>query len=162
MERTGQHLSDLLHAAAKGDEAAWEQLVDRFGGLLWAITRAHRLDHADAADVVQVTWLRLLQHCGSIRDPERLGAWLATTTRRECLRVIRGAERVHPVADPPEPEPLPQLDSIPEVAVIASEREALLHRAIGELSPRCQRLLGALMSVDSPSYADVSHALDLP
>lgn len=161
MERSNQ-LSSLLEAAAAGDQAAWGQLVDQFNGLLWAIARTHRLGHADAADVVQVTWMRLVEHLGRIRDPEHLGAWLATTARRECLRVLRMAGRAQPVEEPPEsPEPQ-EAESAPELAALAAERDALLRRAMGQLSPRCQRLLGVLMATHRPSYAEVSEALDLP
>ena len=99
MSRPEQHppsttgLNELVRAAAEGDQQAWDALVDRFAGLVWAIARAHRLSPADAADVSQTTWLRLVEHLGRIRDPERVGAWLAATARHECLRVIRHAGR---------------------------------------------------------------------
>ena len=63
--------------------------MDRFSGLVWATARAHRLSSADAADVVQTTWLRLVENLDRIREPEALGGWLATTARRECLRLLR-------------------------------------------------------------------------
>ena len=73
-------------------------IVDRFSGLVWATVRAHRLSPAEAADVTQTTWLRLVENLDRIKDPERLGAWLATTARRECLRHIRlrGARAARP------------------------------------------------------------------
>jgi RNA polymerase sigma factor (sigma-70 family) len=155
-------LSSLLRAAAQGDQDAWNQLVDQFNSLLWAITRAHRLGHADAADVVQVTWMRLVENLNRIRDPGHLGAWLATTARRECLRVLHNTGRTQPVEEPPEPPARPGADSGPEVAALLSERDALLQQAIGELNPRCQQLLNVLMAPEQPSYAEVSAALDLP
>src|SRR5436309_1881414 len=81
----------LVRAAAAGDHASWETLVDRFGGLVWAIARAHRLTSADAADVSQTTWLLLVEHLDRIRRPELVGSWLASTAHRECLRVLRQA-----------------------------------------------------------------------
>ena len=64
-------------------------------GLVWATVRAHRLNAVDGAEVVQTTWLRLVEHLDRIRDPERLGGWLAATARNECLRQIRlGAREV--------------------------------------------------------------------
>ena len=62
----------LLRAAADGDAAAWNRIVERFATLLWSVARAHRLDTDDAADVVQNTWLRLLDHLDRIREPEAL------------------------------------------------------------------------------------------
>ncbi len=86
-------LFDLVRRASGGDQAAWDSLVDRFAGTVWAIARAHRLDEATAADVSQTTWLQLVAHIDRIEQPERIGAWLATTARRESLRVIRMAGR---------------------------------------------------------------------
>ncbi|MGH8910761.1 MAG: sigma-70 family RNA polymerase sigma factor, partial [Egibacteraceae bacterium] len=100
-------VDDLVRAAAEGDESAWDQLVERFNGLVWAVARGHRLSDADAADVAQATWLRLVEHIDRVRDPERLGDWLATTARRECLRLLRRAGRVQPTRRLPD-LPIPE------------------------------------------------------
>src|SRR6266516_3266327 len=89
-------LTELLQAAAGGDQDAWGRLVDRYSRLVWAVARGHRLSQADAADVTQATWLRLVEHLDRIKEPERLGAWLATTARHESLRVIRRGGREQP------------------------------------------------------------------
>src|SRR3954471_11434121 len=83
----------LLARASEGDDDAWHALVDQHTPLLWAVARSHRLDAADAGDVVQTTWLRLLEHLGRIEDPTRLIGWLVTTARRESLRTLRRAGR---------------------------------------------------------------------
>src|SRR5215467_2243715 len=88
--------ADSLRAAAAGDQTAWEAIVDRFSGLVWATARAHRLSRDDASDVAQTTWLRLVEHLDRIREPDKLGAWLATTARHESLRLIRRATREEP------------------------------------------------------------------
>ena len=85
--------------AARGDQRAWDALIREFSGMIWAVARAHRLPDASAADVAQATWLALLQHLTRLKDPTRVGAWLATTARRECLRVIRDSERSVPFGD---------------------------------------------------------------
>src|SRR3954462_6884303 len=98
-------LVELVHAAGDGDQEAWDALVDEFAGLVWAIVRAHRLSAADAADVSQTTWLRLAEHLRRIRHPERVGAWLAATTRHECRRLLRRSQRELLIGDElPEPE----------------------------------------------------------
>ena len=66
---------------------AWETLVERFGGLVTAVAKRCRLSDADVAEVCQTSWLRLVENLDRIEKPERLGAWLATTTRRESLRI---------------------------------------------------------------------------
>jgi RNA polymerase sigma factor (sigma-70 family) len=153
-------VEQLVHAAARGDQAAWNELVSRFEGLVWATARAHRLSHADAADVAQTTWLRLVEHLDRIRDADRLGGWLATTARNESLRHIRlhGRELSSDEADVFES---PTNDA-PELALLTEERDTALWRAFRKLSEQCQNLLRLLVSQEEPSYDDVSAALDMP
>jgi RNA polymerase sigma factor (sigma-70 family) len=151
----------LLEAAARGDQAAWDALVDRYANLLWSVARAHRLSDADAADVVQTTWLRLVEHLGRIKDPDRLPGWLATTTRHECLRQIRRADRERP-SDGASWQSEADQDAAVDAALLAGERDAALWRALATLSEQCQQLLRVLMAAPPPSYAEVAAALDMP
>lgn len=152
--------ADLVAAAASGSQAAWDELVDRYGALVWSVTRAHQLSAADAADVVQTVWLRLVENLGSLRSPGHVAGWLATTARRESVRALRMAGRELPVDRidldhrPPEPSP--------EAVVIEREQHALLWTALAQLSVRCQALLRALAEVPEASYAEVSQALSVP
>ena len=152
----------LVKAARAGDSEAWDALVKRFLNRVWAIARAHRLSSADAEDVCQVTWLRLLTHLDTIREPERVGAWLATTARHECLRVLRKAGRQIPVGDDDTPEPRHAPSTPVDAKVLTAERDAALWQAVASLSPKCQQLLRALMADPEPSYEEVSSALGMP
>jgi DNA-directed RNA polymerase specialized sigma24 family protein len=84
----------LVARARTGDQVAWDQLVERYGGMVWAVARAHGLGPADAGDVSRVTWLRLTQYLGALQQPERLGVWLLRTATREAdrMRRLRGRE----------------------------------------------------------------------
>lgn len=151
---------ELLGRAAAGDEAAWNALVDRFSGLVWATARAHRLSRSDAADVAQTTWLRLVEHVDAIRDPDRLGAWLATTARRESLRVLkRGGREL--ATDEVDLFEAPEDDAV-DRHLLQQERAGALWRAFAALSDRCKRLLRLLMADVEPSYEEVGAALGMP
>ena len=158
--RNSEGLTTLVRRAAGGEQDAWVSLVDRFENLLWSVGRAHRLTTADAADVVQTTWLRLLENLGRIDDPERLAGWLVTTARRECLRTLRHAGRavldddVLDVVD----DRAPSLDA----ALLEHERDVALWESFGQLPERCQRLLRILVAADTTAYAEVSVAMDMP
>jgi RNA polymerase sigma factor (sigma-70 family) len=159
-------LTELVRAASKGDQRAWEGLIGRFGGLVWSVARAHGLSRADAADVSQTAWLRLVEHLHRLRDPERVGTWLAATTRHEALRTLRRAQRQLPVGDDAELDAElgrtgPPVDS-PEARALAAERSDLLWRAFAALPPRCQTLLRVLMADPPPSYQQVAVAMDMP
>lgn len=152
--------ADLLRAAAAGDTDAWDVMVDRYNGLLWSIARGFRLDPASAGDVVQTTWLRLVEKLDRIADPECLPGWLATTARRECLRKVRQVQRERPVDEVPDRQDDTAQDGFTRLAV--AERDAALHRAMDLIPVRSQRLLRVLMANPQPTYAAVARALDMP
>lgn len=152
----------LVRAAQAGDKQAWNDLVDRYNRFVWSIARSFRLGNADAADVVQLTWLRLVENLHRITDPERIVSWLGTTARRECLQHLRrtgkvrldaGTDFLINVADP-----TPALDT----ALLNEERDVALWRAMGMLSDRCQQLLRVLMASPPPAYTEVAAALEMP
>jgi len=95
--------ADLVTRARNGDKQAWDALVDRYAPLVWSICHRHRLSRADADDVGQSVWLQLVEHLGTVRDPAALPGWLATTTRRECGRVLRAAHGPHGACRKPMP-----------------------------------------------------------
>ena len=95
---------DMVTRAGNGDEQAWDALVERYSPLIWSICRRHRLGGADAEDVGQIVWLQLVDPLARIRDPAALPGWLATTTRRECLRILRMAPAVRPAGCGLDPE----------------------------------------------------------
>lgn len=154
------HVAMLVKAAAGGDRRAWDALVERFAGTVWAIARAHRLNAADAADVSQTTWLRLVEHLDRLDQPERVGAWLATTARRESLRVIRISGRQ--VANGDDFDVVPATSASPDHNLISAERDRIVTALVYQL-PQRSRVLLRLLSADSPlSYRDISEALCMP
>lgn len=154
-------IRSLLSAASRGDQAAWNAIVREFSSLLWSIARGYRLDPVDASDVVQMTWLRLVENLDRITEPQALPAWLATTVRRECLQLIRRTSRQRLVRVPDGvdvPDPDPPVDQ----RILADERDAALWRKVSELNELCERLLRVLMAVPPPSYTEAAAALDMP
>ena len=150
----------LLRDARAGDQAAWEAIVGRFSGLVWATVRGYRLPHADQVDAAQTTWLRLVEHLDRIREPDHLGAWLTTTARRESLRIIRQRARELPtgeadVFETPGEEPL-------EMRLLPAEREEAVRRAFALLPERSRRLLRLLFGGNELSYAEIAAAMDMP
>jgi len=137
-------VGDLVRAASRGDSEAWESIVRRFSGLVWAVTRGYRLGPADAADVFQTTWLRLAEHLERITDPERVGAWLATTARRESLRVAQASTRMV-LADEATLVSLGQVEhQSPEPPPSYAEVAAALDVPVGSIGPSRARCLDRL------------------
>jgi RNA polymerase sigma factor (sigma-70 family) len=152
---------ELVRRAATGDQRAWDELVRRYTDLLWSIARGFRLGTADAADAIQTSWLRLLENLDRISDPDRVAAWLATTTRRECLKTLQRGNRERPI--PAGHVTLDGVDAGPvDGRLLVAERDAQLWAAFTGMSDRCQCLLRVLMASPPPSYEAVSAALEMP
>ncbi|MGH3434893.1 MAG: RNA polymerase sigma factor [Sciscionella sp.] len=148
----------LVARAASGDEHAWRTLVDRHGHVPWVIARQHGLCHADAADVSQTTWLRLATGLHALRDPSRLVYWLATTARRESLRLIATHRRESPeetweiragTTDPPD------------IVLLGTERDTVLWHAFAALPDRCRQILKILAYAPDLSYAQIGRAIGI-
>ena len=156
-------VAELVRRAARGDRTAWERLVDQYSRLLWAMTRDFKLAESDAADVVQATWVRLLEHIDRIEYPERIASWLATTARHECLRHLAAGKRVMVVQDDHDAfsEAVSHQPDVDE-RLLAEERAQAVRDALSTLPSRSQRLLELLMADPPVSYTEISDQLGVP
>lgn len=157
-------LAERVRAAAAGDQAAWDWLVERFSRLVWGVIRGNGLNQTDAADAYQLTWLRLLDRIETIREPSRLGGWLSTTARNECLGIWRRSGRATPTDDEVLDRVSGTAPSADEPALVA-DRDATLWQAFSRLSARCQQVLRVLVADAEdgpPEYAGAALALQMP
>ena len=154
----------LVARAAGSDEDAWHKLVDRYAPLVWSICVRYQLSSADIEDVGQTVWLRLVEHLGKLREPAALPGWLATTTQRECVRVLKTHRRVEVFGTDPDADGLPrEIDTaMIEEEVLMAERNALLRAAFAELPEDSQRLITLLMSDPPLSYVEIGEILGMP
>lgn len=150
---------ELLAMAAAGDQAAWNALVDRFSQMVWSIARGFRLDEATAKDVSQTVWLRLVENCHRISDPERLPGWLATTCRREAMRVKGMRDRVVPTEFEYDIE-----DDAPslEAMLVEDDEARQVVAAFRTLGAECQQLLRLLTTEPPLSYEEISEIMGRP
>lgn len=155
-----EEVARLVTAAATGDQRAGERLVEEFSGLIWAVARAHRLSKTDAADVAQTTWVRVVEHIDRMQNPARLGAWVATTARRECLRTLRAAAQTVPTDDDVFEQGTDSTTA--DAEVLLAERDAALWGAFDRLGARDKALLRMLIADPTPSYEEIGAALDMP
>jgi RNA polymerase sigma factor (sigma-70 family) len=152
----------LVTQARDGDQRAWNEIVDRYAPLVWAICRRYQLSRTDTDDVAQTVWLLLVEQLGRLRQPAALPGWIATTTARECLRVLRVASR-HDHAELPADGQLAPGQSSPltEQEILAAELSAALRTAFNELPDPCRELLSMLISDPPLSYAEISDKLSV-
>jgi RNA polymerase sigma factor (sigma-70 family) len=159
----GTLVTDLVTRASTGDQQAWDALVERYAPLIWSICGRYRLSRADAEDAGQSVWLRLAIQLEMIRDPAALPGWLATTTSRECGRVLRTARGPHVPVRAADAGNLPdQQAGAAGEELLAAERHAALRDALSRLPHDSQQLI-ALLTADPPvPYAEISTRLGIP
>lgn len=150
----------LVTKAQQGDQMAWNGLVDRFDNLVWSIVRGFRMSNPDACDVAQVTWLRALENLDRIRDPERIGLWLATTARRECMRVLERGARTVPV-DPHKQLTQVRVERDFTIDVADYDESRRVVDALDSLGNECQQLLRLVLCDPPFSYSEISEILEI-
>ena len=156
-------VTGLVTRARNGERQAWDALVERYAPLIWSICRRHRLEAADAQDAAQNVWLTLMDHLDSLRDPAAIPGWLATTTRRECGRILRAAPRPCGAGYALAAGAIADDHAQPaEQDLLAGERHVALREAFGQLPQGCQQLLALLIHDPARSYAEISTRLGIP
>ncbi len=142
-----------------GRSTAWNELIDKYQSLVYAVATRAGLSMADAADCFQQTFVLLYQHRQRISDPSRLSAWLVTTAKRESIRLGRQSSSVkepEPGSEPADNSPLQ--DELLE----QTERQALLEIALKQLDDRCQALLKALFfAPEELSYEQIAKSVGI-
>jgi RNA polymerase sigma factor (sigma-70 family) len=160
--RNEQLVTDLVIRARSGDKLAWDALVERYAPLIWSICRRYRLGRADADDVGQSVWVHLVDQLAELRDPAALPGWLATTTRRECVRILRDARGPDSAGQLRDAENTPDEQAVTaEQELLVAERRAALREAFAELPSCCQRLIAALTEDPPVPYTEISARLGL-
>lgn len=160
--RDDPHVVALVTRASGGDQEAWYELVDRYAPLVYTICTRYRLSNHDIEDVGQNVWLLLVEQLGKLREPAALPGWLATTTARECLRVVTAASKTERLGTGLDDSVVFVDDAVIDEEILVAERNAALRAAFTELPPRCQQLLSMLISDPPHSYADIHAELGIP
>jgi len=162
--RDDPYVVALVTRAAGSDEGAWHEIVERYAPLVWSICARYRLSGADVEDVRQTVWLGLVEQLDKLREPAALPGWLATTTQRECLRVLRLSSRYEFFRGDPD-DSLLSAEAIPAVIeeeILLAERNAKLRAAMADLGDGDRRLLALLLSDPPLPYARISEILGIP
>lgn len=155
--------AELIEACLRGNSLAWEALLVRYQRLIYSIPLRYGLPAHDADDIFQNVSLLLLENLGRLRDRQRLGAWLATTTRRECWRTLRQRQQVilfSRTGGMDEQIPSGQRS---DEDFLDLERQSIIRSAVDLLGTSCRHLLMLLFYTEPrPPYAEIARALAVP
>jgi RNA polymerase sigma factor (sigma-70 family) len=154
----------LVKACQRGEPAAWDEVLDRFGRLIWSVALRLGLHQDEAEEVFQRTWVAIVEGIGNLRQPERLVSWIAGTARYQVLRLLDEKKRFRrqtPIADDVA-EALPEAGAATETALVQQQETILLYQALERLDQRCQLILEMLFFEEpSPDYQEIARRTDL-
>jgi RNA polymerase sigma factor (sigma-70 family) len=148
--------AELVSRCRSGDQAAWNELVERFSRYVYAIcSQGFRLSPHDSEDVFQEVFARVYQRLDRLRSDDAIRPWIAQLTRRLCIDRLRGAGREGPSElDDLEPGSLDEtLDSLDEALTVRAGLDA-----VGD---PCREILDRFFCRDE-SYKAIGEALELP
>jgi RNA polymerase sigma factor (sigma-70 family) len=148
--------AQLVERCRAGEEAAWNELVERFSRYVYAIAvQAFRLAPHDAEDVFQDVFARVYEHLARLRNDESIRPWIAQLTRRLCIDRLRSGGREGPV-DPNDLEPADVDETLGRLDEAMTVRAGL--DAVGD---PCREILDRFFCRDE-SYRAIGEALELP
>ena len=159
---------ELLIACRNGDESAWELLVNRYQRLIYAIPRRAGLNEDHAGEVFQEVFATLCQKLDDISEPDRLHAWLVTTTRRKTWRLLTKERSYRPDKTGDGDEEIYRTTimdcaPLPDENLVRLEEQHRIRQALLALDPRCQKLLTMLYyETEPPSYSEIADTLGTP
>jgi RNA polymerase sigma-70 factor (ECF subfamily) len=137
-----------------GDEAAWEEIVDRFSSYVYAIAMRFGVTGDRAGDVHQDVFLRTFTQLGSLRDPGSLKPWIAQITRMAAVDSLRAQARELPSVE---------ADRVTDVELDLDEIEEAMavNLALDELPEPFGDALRRFF-VEDQSYRTIGEALGIP
>lgn len=156
--------AELVLACRRGDETAWNALVDRYQRLIITIPRRAGLSEEQAADVFQEVFLTLFEKLDEIEQPERIRSWIVTTAKFKTWGIIRSKKGFYSPETSEEMEfemaSLPDASPLADDVLIELEQQHQIRTALKKLEERCQKILSMIYLQDSAaSYAEVATAI---
>ena len=145
--------AELVRLCRERDDDAFRALVERHQRLVFAVALAHAGDVALAEDVAQEAFVAAWRDLDALREPDRVGPWVAGIARNLARSAERNRARraQHRLDEPPSP-------ATPEEEVLAREDRELLGRALAEV-PAAHREALVLHYLEGQPVARIAEVL---
>ncbi len=163
---------ELVHRAQKGDFEAFESLVALYERRIYSLAMRIVRQQQDAEEVVQQTFLSIVEHLGEFREEARFSTWLMRIATNHALLLLRkrSRRRTVPLADDrgqsedyqdvPRPEFIAKWRETPEQIASQHETQRLLAQALDELDDK-YRLVFLLRDVEGLSTTETAETLGI-
>jgi RNA polymerase sigma factor (sigma-70 family) len=149
----------LVERALAGDPAAWTSLVEALKRVVWKAVMSFDLEPEERDDAFSMTFLRLYERLGTVREPHKLPGWITTVSRNEVYAILRARRRFQAaITSMTGATPLSTTDEVDEEAGL----RAALREAVAELPELSQKLLRLLMADPPLPYSEIAATLGIP
>jgi RNA polymerase sigma factor (sigma-70 family) len=156
--------AELVKACRRGDETAWNDLVNRYQRLIITIPRRAGLSEEQASDILQEVFLTLFEKLDEIEQPDKIRSWIVTTAKFKTWGAVRNEKGFY---SPETEEELDQeMANLPDNSPLADERlieleqQHLIRTALKELEERCRKILSMIYLRDTTAtYVEVAQAI---
>ena len=156
--------AELILACRRGDESAWNTLVDRYQRLIITIPRRAGLTEEQASDIFQEVFLTLFEKLDEIEQPEKIRSWMVTTAKFKTWGAVRGSKNFRSPETEEEMElemaSLKDESPLADDLLIQMEQQHQIRTALKELEERCQKILSMIyLRERAASYAEVASVI---
>ena len=158
--------AELVRACRRGDQSAWDEIVERFQKLIFTVPRRAGLSEEQSADILQEVFLTLFEKLDEIEQPEKIRAWLVTTAKFKTWSAIRGEKNSRESNDAEEIEARTAnfADAAPlaDAVLVELEQQHSIRTALKKLEEKCQTILSMIyLSEPAASYAEVAEKINV-
>ena len=155
----------LMRLVARGDTAAFEELIERHQALVSGTGARMLGSNSDVEDIAQQVFIRVWKSAGRYVPRAKFTTWLLKITRNLVFNELRRSKRraYVPIQIDPNAEEIPLKDEAaqsPDASLLETELQQAIDKSIAEL-PETQRMAVILRRYQGLSYEQIADVLDL-
>lgn len=158
----------LIHAARKGDQKAYEALLEKYRNLVYHVMIKMVGNPQEAEDLTQEAFIKAFNALDSFNEEFAFSTWLMKIATNNCIDFLRKRKlRVFSIDEPIHYKDeelhyeIPDQELTADRKMLAEERSKFIDKAIQSLPPRYRHVI-LLRHKEEKSYEDIAEILNLP
>ena len=152
-------VNEVVRQCQKGDQKAWNMIVDRFSKSIFNIALNFSSNRDDAADITQDIFVKIYKNIDKFKEDKSFSSWIHKIAKNYCIDYWRKNKKNLKVLK--IEENLCRDDQTPENSVVREYDVINLRNKLLYLDTDL-RLLIIMRDIQDLSYQEISENLDLP
>jgi RNA polymerase sigma-70 factor (ECF subfamily) len=153
----------LIESCRGGDPLAWEQLVRRYQGRVFAVTWHYMRNSEEARDMAQEVFIRIYRSLESFHGSRAFVPWMLSLTRNACIDRLRELKARPPAHDVPVEDDTELMDraASPEEMSDRESRRRLISRALDDMNDKSREII-LLKDIQGLELQEIAEMLSIP